>query len=225
MSATHSRQMTKSVEKRITEDWQRELPHLAVYRPRHLLRRVGPLLVGVCLDRDSGGEKYKPCFHVHFLGKEFPTVSLTMCTQLRSPAGGPDYIEVRFHDERYRDAALRLIQQSPLPLEGPLAIDQVIQAYRNHSETPLGQRQTAILYGDCIMLLSWCGQEVEARDILEETLATVQNEQAFQPFGGREAFEHRMHAAIECPESIQRTVKEELLRHGASDLPASEFVR
>jgi len=50
--------LTKSAEKQITEDWQREILSLGVYEPRWLLRRVGPLLVGICLDRDSGGTSY-----------------------------------------------------------------------------------------------------------------------------------------------------------------------
>ena len=82
MSSKPPQRLTKSLEKSIAEDWRQHLTGLAVYQPRHLLRRVGPLHVGVCLDRDSLGDKYKPCFHVHFLGKEFPTVSLTLCTPL-----------------------------------------------------------------------------------------------------------------------------------------------
>jgi len=224
MSATHLRQLTKSAEKRITEDWQRELPGLSVYRPRHLLRRLGPLLIGVCLDRDSGGEKYKPCFHVHFLGKDFPTVSLTMCTQLRSNAGGPDYIEVRFHEQRYQQAISRLMQQSPLPVEGPVTIEQVIGAYRKHAETPLGQRQAAILYADCIMLLSWCGREVEARRFLDETIATMRNEQVYQPFGSREEFRQKMLDAIEHPDEIKNTIDAQAEALGVDNLQAEELM-
>ena len=223
MSGTQSRQLTKTVEKRITEHWQQELPGLAIYRPRHLLRRVGPLLIGVCLDRDSGGEKYKPCFHVHFLGKEFPVVSLTVCTQLKSKAGGPDYIEVRFHEQRYHDAVSRLVEQSPLPLHGPVTIAQVVEAYRKHAETLLGQRQAAILYADVIKLLSWCGREAEARGALDEVLASLKSEQAFQTFGGKEVFEKQMLCAIDHPNEINKTVDAQAQTLDVGNLPTAEL--
>lgn len=120
---------------------------MGVYQPPWLMRRVGPLLVGVCLDRDSGGEKYKPFFHVHFLGKNwpYPEPTLTMNTQLLAKSGRPDYVEVRWHDEKYHDAAYRLKQQSSLPLDSPIAIDMVLKACHDYGSTPLGQRQSIIL--------------------------------------------------------------------------------
>ena len=121
--------LTRAVEKQITEDWQREIPSLGIYVPRHLLKRIGPLLVGICLERDSSGNKYKPTFHVHCLGKEAPAVFLTLLTQLRSErSGGPDFIQVRFHKEKYKEAAARMIRQSLLPLDGDLTLEQVIDS-------------------------------------------------------------------------------------------------
>lgn len=85
--------LNKSAEKQITADWQREMPSLGIYRPRHLLRRVGLLLVGVLLERDSGRDMYHPMFHVHCMGKALHFVSLTLCTQLRSERfGARDFI-------------------------------------------------------------------------------------------------------------------------------------
>lgn len=212
-------QLTKSVENQITLDWQHELPSLGVYRPRHLLRRVGPLLIGVCLDRDSGGEKYKPCFHVHFLGKSFPVVSLTMCTQLKAKSGGPDFVEVKFHQELFKDAARRMAEQSPLALKGPITIQQVLGAYREHAMTPLGQRQYAILHGDCILLLSMVNRQNEARSLLSEILKDVSDERAFQSFGGPDSYANQMLNWISHPESICRTVDDQIRSLGLTEIP------
>ncbi len=153
---TSSAFLTGPRERKITEDWQREIPSLGVYRPRWLLRRVGPLLVGICLDRDSSGDIYKPIFHVHCLGHPFPVVSLTLATQLRSKrSGGPSYVEVKWHEEKYLDAAARMVQQSLLPLEGDLRLDSVIDAYRRHMATPIGRRQLPMLYRDTVFLAVW----------------------------------------------------------------------
>ena len=161
--------LTRSASARITKDWLAELPGLGEYKLRHLLRRVGPLLVGVSLDRDSSGDKYIPCSHVHFLGNtKLPVVSLTLCQQLRTTAGRPDVVLVRRHEEHFRDAAARLEAQSPLPFSGPLCLDEVLKAYRDHLETPIGSRQAAMLFSDLIMLQAGCGRSEDALRSLEE---------------------------------------------------------
>jgi hypothetical protein len=59
MTKTKPQKLTRAVEKRITEDWAREFTGMGVYKRRWLMRRVGPLLIGVSLDRDSHGDLYK----------------------------------------------------------------------------------------------------------------------------------------------------------------------
>jgi hypothetical protein len=224
MSSKDMRRLTKSVETIITEDWRQQLDGLAVYRPRHLLRRVGPMLIGVCLNRDSGGEKYLPCFHVHFLGEEFPCVSLTMCTELRNPKGAPDYIQVQMHHQRYLEAASRLIQQALLPLKGPIHLDQIIEAYRKYAATPMGQLHTASLFGDCIMLLAICERQTAASNLLEKTLEELSDQQEFQSFGGRAEFQKKMRQAIEDPDNVWRTVDAQVDSLAVDTLPTDSLI-
>lgn len=210
--------LTPKIEKSITNDWHNEFPNLSVYKPRHLLRRVGPLLIGVCLDRDSSAEKYKPCFHVHFLGKEFPVVSLTLCSQLKAKSGGPECVEVRFHEEKFLDAARRLKEQSPLPLDdSPVGLGAIVDAYRLHMKTPLGNRQCAILSADVIGLMVLCDQRDGAKHELEQVLKTS-DESVFQTFGGRRGFEERMSAAIENPTILETIVQSQIERLGLKDI-------
>lgn len=105
------------VQNQITKDWNVELPKLGIHRPRHLLRRVGPLMVGVCLDRDSSGDRYIPTFHVHFLGNEKSSLSLILETRVRPQSGGAyEEIRVSSHNESYKDSVRRLVEQAPLSL-------------------------------------------------------------------------------------------------------------
>ena len=224
MITSRHEKLTKSVELQITDDWQREFPGLSVYRPRHLLRRLGPILVGLCLDRDSGGDVYKPCFHVHFLGKEFPAVSLTLCTQLLTHAGGLDFVEVRFHQEKYQDAVSRFREQSPLALEGPLELSRLVEVYREYVLTPLGRRQGAVLYADVIMLLAWAGRSLEAEDALSEVLNMQLAESAFRVFRGKEGFEKEMLQYIGDRVRIDNTVREQISFHGLGEVLTDSLV-
>ena len=220
------RKLTRSVNRRITEDWRREVPSLGVYRPRHLLRRVGPLLVGICLDRDSGGATYMPCFHVHSLCDEDGTVSLMLRTQLSSDrSGGPDHVPVRWHDERYREAAARMVRQSLLPLEGDLRLAQVLDAYRRYMATPLGRWQSALLYRDMVLLSTWVGDPAQARRLLDEALRVVTDEVCYRPLDGRAAFEQYCRERIARPELVHQTVESQIVALKVGRLPVSDLLR
>ncbi|MFP4055134.1 MAG: hypothetical protein ACLFV7_14845 [Phycisphaerae bacterium] len=245
---TMPKTLTKSAEKRITEDWHGEIPSMGIYQPRWLLRRVGPILEGICLDRDSGGDAYKPIFHVHLLAREFPCVSLTLGTQLRSErSGGPDFVQVRWHAEKYEDAAKRMIRQSLLPLEGDLSLGELIQAYRDHLVTPMGRLQPVLLYFDIIILLAWARDSASARDVLAECMKiksgprnvainrieggkVVQKrthmlqDPEFGHVGGRENFEATCQRVIENPAEIQQTVDSQISALGVDHLPVSKLI-
>lgn len=55
--------------RRVTKDWAVAFPGFAVWRPLHLLRRIGPAVQGICLDRSTSGDGYLPTAHVHALTK------------------------------------------------------------------------------------------------------------------------------------------------------------
>jgi hypothetical protein len=228
---TVPRVLNKSVEKQITDDWHRELPNLGIYKPRWLMRRVGPLLVGICLDRDSGGDVYKPIFHVHCLGKEAPAVFLTLLTQLRSErSGGPDFVQVRFHDEKYKEAAARMVRQSLLPLEGDLTFEQIIAAYRTYLQSSWGRLTPVLLYRDMIILLAWGGRQVEALKFLAQCLRLerqtdlVSDDAAFRQVGGRTAFEVECRKLIDNPALIQQTLDSQIAALGVGNLPTANLI-
>ncbi len=216
--------LTKSNEKRITDDWQQQIPSLGDYRPRRLLRRVGPLLVGVCLERDSSGNKYKPTFHVHCLAKDAPAVFLTLLTQLRSEhSGGPDFIQVRFHEERYKEAAARMIHQSLLSLSGDLRLEQVMDAYRHYMATPMGKLQATTLYRDMILLSAWAGDQAGALKLLDACLH-IRSDTEFQHLGGRAAFGAECQKLIEHPDLVQQMVDSQIAALGVENLPTANLI-
>jgi len=187
MSKTRPEKLTPAIEKKITQDWAREFPGMGIYKKRWLMRRVGPLLIGICLDRDSHGDQYKPCFHVFFLGCEWDgdEPALTLWSPLRTRrTGASDAVKVRWHEERYRDAVERIEEQALLPLEGDVTLDQVLQAYQEyHRRMPWGKPTLAanvMLMCDVIMLLAWCGRRTEAEQALEEVLATATEERDYR---------------------------------------------
>src|SRR5215471_9183446 len=104
--------------RQVTKDWLTQFTGLGQYEPLQLLRRVGPILEGIVLNRTSGNDVYEPTFHVHCLARESSFVTMTLDHRLRSErTGGPDWVTVRQHESKYVEAADRLRRQNPLKLE------------------------------------------------------------------------------------------------------------
>lgn len=219
--------LTRSNENHITEDWRRQLPSLGIYKPRHLLRRVGPLLVGVCLDRDSGGDIYIPTLHVHCLCKEFPCVSLTLSEQLRAEKSrGPDYIEVRWHADKHVEAAARMARQATLSLAGDLSLSDVVAAYRGYMTHPPGIYQCAVLYQDMILIAAWVGDTHMAGVLLAEVKSSLSDDDAaYRHVGGRAAFESRCETAIADRTVVDALVVSQISELGVAELPVSELTQ
>jgi hypothetical protein len=64
--------LTPALKKTITNDWRALAAQFATYKPMWLARRIGPLVQGICLDRDSSNAAYLPTLHVHCLCCPFP---------------------------------------------------------------------------------------------------------------------------------------------------------
>jgi len=80
--------LTPAVARALTRDWATEFPAFAVWRPLRLLRRLGPWVQGITLERSSAGDDYRPTAHVHALTRDFPVISLTLASPLRTRGVG-----------------------------------------------------------------------------------------------------------------------------------------
>ena len=221
--------MESKVANKITKDWQRELPKLGINRPMSLLRRVGPLLVGVSLEREIGS-RYTPTFHVHFLGKQSPGMLLSLPTRLRYESGPrsnlPQEIPSIEHEAKYKDAAQRLVQQAPLSIEGPISISEVVEAYRQDMKTREGRAEIAQRYRDCIKLLACYSLADQARAMLDEIHGIAKDDDEYSRFGGRESFDREMLESIEQPQKVWDQVKESLLQLKIPPrVPVEDFVQ
>jgi hypothetical protein len=146
--------------RRITRDWASAFPEFDAWRPLRLLRRIGPVVQGVTLDKSTSGEDYFPTAHVHALTQDFPTVSLTLSYRLLRLSGQPERISVADHGALFQEAAEKLREQSPLALSNPPSIDDIVGAYHMYAEahqrssTPL----VALELEDSVLLAAAAGR-------------------------------------------------------------------
>lgn len=56
--------------------WAQALPQYRPWRERHLLRRFGPLVAGICLDALRDPRRYTPTFFLHNLAAPWPALTM-----------------------------------------------------------------------------------------------------------------------------------------------------
>ncbi|MBW3623369.1 MAG: hypothetical protein KY468_08165 [Armatimonadetes bacterium] len=219
--------LTPAQKKQITKDWQSRFPGFAVYKTMWLLRRAGPLVIGVNLNPGFGNFDYLPLFHVHNLARPWDTISLNLRQELLTDRGAPmAYIPSQKHEEKWEDAVRRMYEQAPLPLEGDVPLSQVVQAYKNYILKPVALGASR-LYEDVISLLCWCGYLDEAKEFLEETCREIIHWPQYiwdKKSEGIEGWRDRMLKVIEDPERVKTTVQERITRHKLEKIPASELI-
>ncbi|MFF5921861.1 hypothetical protein ACFY8C_26450 [Streptomyces flavochromogenes] len=117
---------------RVTKEWAAEFPGFDAWKSLHLLRRIGPVVQGICLDRTTGDDGYLPTVHVHALTREFPVVSLMLGQRSARPSGMPDPVLFARHERDFAHAVGALREQSRLPLDELPSIDEIVRQY--HAE-------------------------------------------------------------------------------------------
>jgi len=223
--------LTAATKRRITADWNRLFPGLGIYKPMWLMRRVGPLLVGLCLERDRSNTAYSPTFHVQCLCKSNPhdTISLMLATELCTErTHAPESIEVWWHERGFEEAAARLARQIPLPLEGDLTLRQVLDAYRSYPSV-LKALVEFFIYEDTLLLCAWADRKKQALEIFEDAGRKLSDEHVMDYVhfrGMKQADEWRAwcRRMIEEPELVRQTVSNEIKRHDVGKLPTSALI-
>ena len=116
---------------RIAADWAGAFPSLGVGPAAAgspmLVRRAGPVLVGICLERRSDTRSYRPTAFVHFLGTAQRSIGLTGATVPQQPNGAEMTVRVGLHEREFGAAVARLRAAFPLSLDGDLKVTAVVQ--------------------------------------------------------------------------------------------------
>lgn len=216
-----------SIKREITEDWATQFPDLGIYKPLWLLRRVGPLLEGICLNRDSSNERYQPIFHLHSLARDESSLSLTLADELRTARNDtPQKIKVAFHADHYVEAAKKMKQQASLALSGPVFLTDVLHAYESYMTRPLGKYPVP-LFEDIITMLVWCGLTTEAARKLaqfeSEMKSWPSSIASLQRVGGVNAWSEKCQSWITNPTTVRNTVEAQIAFHGVEHLPTVEL--
>lgn len=170
------KKISSSKKKSITNQWKNEYPELVLYKNMWLLRRVGPLLQGICLDRDSTNVSYLPTFHVHnLIGQEDDFVSLSLKRVLAKSNGTPLVITEIQHDKNFGDFIKEFNKQVPFGFSGDVELKDIVKTYENEmnngrtdTKYPLQQ------WYDLVCLYLWVDRDKDAEQLFFKAKKSIE---------------------------------------------------
>jgi hypothetical protein len=220
--------LTPAVKRSITQDWQMLVPQFAIYKPLWLARRVGPLVHGLCLDKDSGNDSYLPLLHIHSLCRPFPCVTLTLAQPLLSVRSSyPEHVSVRFHETKYRLACERLLSSSLLPMNGDWTVAQLLESQDIWRDSGRGDyRFPVTLMEDAVSVLAWLGENKQAETLAERYTDEVTEwpEYVLEQIGGLLPWGNSLHKLASSTEMLRHTVEEQINMLGLEQMPVSRLL-
>ena len=103
---TATAKLTVTANRVIFGDWLRHFSDMGAYEPMWMMKRHGPLLIGVCLNSTRSNDAYLPTFHLHNLLQ--PNPAIVFSARLQPPSARsnriPLEIKVGRHAEEYESA-------------------------------------------------------------------------------------------------------------------------
>ena len=220
--------LTPAIKREVTSDWESIFPLFGVYKPLWLMRRYGPISIGILLERDSGNDRYLPISHLHTLTSDLPAISLTLPTRLLNNRNHAiRKIHVKNHDHDWREAADSLKAQSFVPLnDTAISLDRVLELYTRfiRSRTPLAEYPKE-LFEDIFALLVWCGRSDDANATLRRFRKMVDSWPAkiVNKFGGGAAWEQSVLERYSSRPQLLRRVEEKTADLESSNVPEGGF--
>lgn len=222
------KRLNRTTKATISRDWLGQFPELGIYVPMHLLRRNGPLLTGVILERTSSGIEYRPHAHVHCLLRPRASISLTLAHCLKSPRNNaPLSIELSEHERVYVDSAAMLAEQWELPLHGDVSLLQVLECYNKYMNMGAPNNFCNLEFEDMVLLAAWGGRLDEAKSLLQEFVSRIEGwpDHVVEEMGGiakwKESLESRMMDRRGLTVAVEAQVRGLNLDH----LPEGRLVR
>jgi hypothetical protein len=214
---------------RIAADWAGAFPSLGVGPAAAgspmLLRRAGPVLVGICLERRTDTTSYRPTAFVHFLGTAQPSIGLAGATVPLRPSGVEMIVRVGLHEREFGDAVARLRTAFPLSLDGDLKVTAVVQACLAlaQREAMLWEPRMAIGLLELVVLVP---KMVGNGDLAQ--IGLVEANRAIRAWGSDATVDlgpamRELEVRARDPDALRRVVDAEVQRHRLSKVPTEDL--
>lgn len=201
----------------IKKDWLKYFPEMAYSKKKPYLiikKMVGPLILSIDFElRQFLGSDYRVNFSVqNLLETKPPEIGGYWAYFFYNPPKSNFTYQEHFMETKYKEAAVKIIENSPVKPIGPLSLQDIAKAY--WSELDNSRQSPHVGFLKLLPLVaSWCGEVKQAR----EHLARLKNKlPSYYTLNGLKYdptwFEDLV-SEIEQPEMLRERVRAEVKKH------------
>ena len=185
-------------------------------------KRVGPILVSVWLDA-TRKDDYRPHFSVHHLLQTAARPRPDLNTELKKRWR----ITPKQHEEGiYLEAIEELKKTAPMPVEGPLRLSDILEAYRKNEKSPyLSEMEAPAL------IAGWCEKVNLANELINEFYKNYKDRyqrlQRLERTEGEltpEEWKGDMQRRVADKEGLDRMLDAEIKKHNIDQFPSYELI-
>lgn len=204
--------------RKVTADWSELFPAMQVWKPARLVKRHGPLLIGICLDGDRSNQNYTPKAHFHVLCVKFPTVALGLVGELEQ-RGIPKRIPVTGHEMEYKAAAEELRVRYPFLEKQRLDFNDFVLATSDYLSGKHGRiGQVPFQHGpfEGIITVAACmGHTEYAQKALNDFSKRISTwpERGLNIIGSADGWRAKMQEVIDASDELKQIVNSQIAEH------------
>jgi len=205
--------MTPKFKRRALTAWLNQFPDLARVGSTEIGRFVGPFYQGITLERDSSNEHYYPTFHITQFMLVPDSKSLLMCLRLQSERGVAFRVTIDRYEVDLPDIFDEFREQIPLPLEGNLHSDLVVEKLMTYRTNPY-QSEEYDQYFIAMTVYGWLGDSASQKRLWKDIRSRIDQEsptfkQVFRERGKDILFEKASRTTRQELEEINRKAIEQ----------------
>lgn len=229
--------LTVAFKKKVKRGWHEQIPSLLPDPIGFFISRlVGPLTIGISFDTKSYNNHYYPVFDCQTLFDIRTHLGRTLSERLmksRISFAGEEItsvvsISVARHEKgEYIEAIYLMKEQALLPLEGPISVSMIWDAYREYSKRAGTSFQMSLIQ-DPALIAAWAGREDIAKQALEWGYQTYQewmaNRRDQSINDNPDEWLRHMEEKISHREVLKQNVLEMIKKHGLEYLPQEELI-
>ena len=210
--------------KRVTNDWANLFPALQIWKPTRLLKRHGPLLIGISLDHDRSRKNYTPKAHFHTLCIPFPTMSLGLVGEVEQ-RGVPRRIALKRHDQEYQDIASKLRSKYTFLDKEWMEFNDFIAATANYLSGQYGRVGTFPFqhspFEGIVSVAAYMGHTDYAQSALNDFARRISRwpDRAFNIIESAESWRAKMQALIDSSAELEGITNDQIKEHNLGNIP------
>ena len=213
--------------------WNAEVPELAPYRTKDLVKRVGPLLLKLKFEhKDRGFKAYQLEYTAHCICQPANFIAKTLGYYHSLGREGEvfdgrniNYFDHKDHLEpEFKEIADYWRQHVWIPLEGEITMDDIFQGYKNYAESGVVGSIALFDVEGLVYTAAWAGLPDKAREHLDWVEFMVKKHcESIHRAGGRERWKERIEYYIDRPELLRKFHRAIVKGSGLGDVPYQEI--